>query len=148
MATFRKRSDKWQVRIQRKGLPDLAKTFESRRDAESWARQLEAEMDRGAYLDRGEAERSTLGDLLRRYLHEITPQKKSWFSETKRIEKFLRDEAICQYKTTALTGKVLAEWRDKRLKEVSGSSVNRELGILSHVINTARKEWAIDLFKR
>ena len=67
MATFRKRSDKWQVRIQRKGLPDLAKTFESRRDAESWARQLEAEMDRGAYLDRGEAERSTLGDLLRRY---------------------------------------------------------------------------------
>jgi len=44
VATLRKRGDKWQVRIQCKGLPDLAKTFESKRDAGSWARQIESEI--------------------------------------------------------------------------------------------------------
>lgn len=145
MATYRKRGDKWQARVQRNGQPDLAKSFDSRRDAESWARQIEAEIDRGAFRDRTEAERTTLGELIARYLRDVTPDKKSAFSEAKRIDKFLRDEKICQFKASSLTGKLFAEWRDKRLKEVSGSTVNRELGLLSHVINTARKEWGVHI---
>lgn len=39
----------------------------------------------------------------------------------------------------------MAEWRDKRLKEVSGSTVNRDLNLISHVINAARKEWGIHI---
>lgn len=34
-----------------------------------------------------------------------------------------------------------AEWRDARLKQVSGSSVNREWTILSNACNIAIKEW-------
>lgn len=37
----------------------------------------------------------------------------------------------------------MATWRDQRLKSVSGSTTNRDLNLLSHVINVARKEWGI-----
>ncbi|MGA3957097.1 site-specific integrase [Ralstonia nicotianae] len=37
----------------------------------------------------------------------------------------------------------MAQWRDKRLKEVSGSTTNRDLNLISHVINVARKEWGV-----
>lgn len=145
MATYRNRGNKWQARIQRKGQPDLAKSFLSKRDAEAWARQTEAEMDRGAYLDRTEADKTTLGELFQRYLLEVTPHKKSCVSEQNRIKSFCRDDKLCQYKATALSGKLFAEWRDKRLQEVAGSTVNRDLNLLSHVINTARKEWGIHI---
>jgi integrase len=39
----------------------------------------------------------------------------------------------------------MAEWRDKRLKKVSGSTTNRDLNLISHVINVARKEWGIHI---
>lgn len=145
MATFRKRSGKWQVRIQRTGLPDVSKTFLLKSDAEAWARTLESEMDRGVFVDRSEAERTTLADILRRYREEVTANKRSGSIESIRINKLLKDESICRYKATALTGKLFAQWRDKRLKEVSGSTVNRELNIVSHAINVARKEWGIHI---
>ena len=49
MATIRTRNGKYQVLIRRQGSPDLTKTFIQRRDAELWARQKEAEIDRSEY---------------------------------------------------------------------------------------------------
>lgn len=145
MATISKRATGYQAQVRRKGFPAISKAFASKRDAESWARQIESEMDRGAYLDRSEAERTTFGDLLDRYAKEVTPFKKSAASEGQRIKRFLREDRLVYYKTTALSGKLIAEWRDKRLLVVSGSTVNRELNLISHVINTARKEWGIHI---
>jgi integrase len=143
MAAITKRKSGYQAEIRRKGFPTVSKVFDSRKDAEAWARLIESEMDRGCFINRTEAEKTTLGDVLTRYKREITPNKKSAESEVLRINKFLRDEIICSYKISALTGKVLAQWRDKRLSEVSGSSVNRELNLISHALNVARKEWGI-----
>jgi integrase len=86
-----------------------------------------------------------LGEILLRYKREVTPLKKSAANESIRIDRLVRDEAICQYKATALTGKLFAEWRDQRSQQVTGSTVNREIDILSHAINTARKEWGIHI---
>jgi len=102
-------------------------------------------MDRGVYQDYSEAERVTLGDILERYVREISPSKKAGSIEVIRIRKFLRDESICQYKASLLSGKLISAWRDQRLKHVSGSTVNRELNLLSHAINIARKEWGINI---
>lgn len=143
MATVTKRATGYQAQVRRKGYPTVSKMFNTRRDAESWARCYESEMDRGLYLDRTLAERTTLGELLERYRKEVTPRKKSAKTEDERIDRFLRQEKLCQYKMSALTSKAIAEWRDKRLQQVSGSSVCRELAILSHVINTSRKEWGV-----
>lgn len=99
-------------------------------------------MERGVYIDRTEAEKNTLGDLLQRYLDEVSSQKKGRDSERYRVASLLRDP-ISKTKAAALSGKLMAQWRDKRLKEVSGSTTNRDLNLISHVINVARKEWGV-----
>ena len=74
MATFRKRGNlQWEARVRRKGYPTTCKTFEIKADAEAWARSIEAEMDKGAFVTRKEAESTTLGELLQRYLEEKVP---------------------------------------------------------------------------
>jgi len=105
MATFRKRSGKWNVRIQRRGYPDISKTFSTQADAKAWAKRIEVEIDLGGFIDRTEAECNTLGDILERYKREISPGKKAGSIEATRINRFLRDEALCNYKATALTVK-------------------------------------------
>ncbi|WP_296360278.1 site-specific integrase [Ralstonia sp.] len=99
-------------------------------------------MERGVYIDRTEAEKNTLGDLLQRYAVEVSSQKKGRDSERYRVASLLRDP-ISKTKVAALSGKLMAQWRDKRLKEVSGSTTNRDLNLISHVINVARKEWGV-----
>jgi hypothetical protein len=73
MASFRQRSNKWQARVSRDGYPDQVKTFEARVDAERWARSVEAEMDKGVFVDTQEAQRTTLRELILRYAQEVTP---------------------------------------------------------------------------
>jgi hypothetical protein len=51
----------WQATIRRAGFPTRVRTFETRRDAQDWAATLESEMRRGLFIDRSEAERTTLG---------------------------------------------------------------------------------------
>jgi hypothetical protein len=75
MASIRKRGlYQWEVRIRKKGQATTCKTFEIRADAERWAREIETEMDRGIYVSRGEAENTTLGEALDRYIQEHIPK--------------------------------------------------------------------------
>lgn len=145
MATYRKRNGRWQARVRRYGLPSITKTFPTKNEATIWARLIESEIDCGSYVDRTNADITTLGDILKRYKQEISPHKKSFAVEAIRIDRLLRDDPICSYKASALSGKVLAKFRDGRLKQVSGSTVNRELNLISHAINVARKEWGIHM---
>lgn len=142
MASIWKRGDYWRAAVRRQGYPEQTRTFDTKGDAEAWARRLESEMDRGIFVDRAEAERNTLDDLFKRYAQEVSPHKKGGADELLRIRK-LRKDPIARYKITALTSKVLAGYRDRRLTEVSGSTVNRELTLISHVLNVARREWSV-----
>lgn len=146
MATIRQRktSKKYEVQIRRDGWPTLTRTFAKAADARAWASVIESEIERGVFIDRTEAEKNTLGDLFRRYLAEVSTQKKGHDTERYRLESLQRDP-IARIKVAALSGKVMAEWRDKRLKEVSGSTTNRDLNLISHVINVARKEWGMHI---
>ncbi|MHB8253524.1 MAG: hypothetical protein ACYDEV_07455 [Acidiferrobacter sp.] len=70
MACFQKRSGAWRAIVKRKGYGVQTRTFDSKVDAEVWARRIEEEMDRGAFVFRVEAESTTLGEALDRYLSE------------------------------------------------------------------------------
>jgi hypothetical protein len=65
MATFERRGRYWRVRVRRRGYPEQTRTFDSKAQAEVWARTIEGEMDRGLYLDRTEAEKNPLSDIMR-----------------------------------------------------------------------------------
>jgi len=75
MATFIKRGKgQWQVKIRRKGWPLQTKTFETKGDAEAWAREIESEMDRGVFVSRKEAECSTFREVIERFREEYIPR--------------------------------------------------------------------------
>lgn len=145
MATITKRPNGYQVQIRKKGFPPLSKQFKTYREARLWGSYVESEMDIGCFKDKTLAEKTTLGELLERYLQQVTPLKKSSKQERARILQFLREDPLCLHKMTALTPKTIAAWRDVRLQLVSGSTVNRDLALLSHVINTSRREWDIHI---
>lgn len=134
----------YQAIIRRKGYPSVTKTFESKRDAEDWAKVTEAEMVRGVFVSRTEAERTTLGELLERYLGEVTPSKKGWREEKSRIQRFMKHPLALRM-LAALRAVDFTKYRDERLKEVKPKTVQLELATLSVVFTVAAKDWSIPI---
>lgn len=144
MAQITKRGDlQWRARVRVKGYPDQSRTFMYREDAEKWARATERELETAGFVDRREAEKTTLRTVLGRYLEEVTPRKKSKDFETIKIGLLLEDKALVDLKMSAITSSAVAAWRDRRAEKVGAASIIRELGILSAVLNHARREWGI-----
>ena len=84
MASLRQHGKGWQARIRRQGYPDITKSFQIRQDAERWARALKSELDKGQFVSIDEAQRSTLGDLIGRYLVEVTHGRETREARTER----------------------------------------------------------------
>jgi integrase len=145
MATITRRGEyQWQVKIRRNGYPAQSKTLNTKAEAESWSRLIESEMDRGIFVSRSEAEKNTLHDLVDRYIKEVTPTKRSADSEKSRLLAMM-ERPICRYTIAALSNKEIASYRDQRGKEVSPATVNKELNLLAHIIETSRREWGINI---
>jgi hypothetical protein len=89
MAYIRKRGKYWQAQIRRNGFPSASKTFDTKADAQLWAAETEAAMRRGRYVSFREAEDTTLGEALERYLREVTPTKKGAEQEGRRIQAWM-----------------------------------------------------------
>ncbi|TAM55508.1 MAG: site-specific integrase [Paraburkholderia sp.] len=144
MAAIHRRSDKWQVRIRRKGFPVEVKTFSIRADAEQWARSVETEMDRGGFVSRSEAEANTLQDIIERYIDEVCPTQRGGADDIVRLRATCRTK-LAKLSIAALTPKAIAAYRDERLKKLKPATVTRELAYLSAIINHARREWDINV---
>ena len=144
MATIEKRGQFWRVKIRRTGLPSQTRTFDNRTQAQQWARGVESEIDKGIVVDRRVAQRLSLAEILERYRREVTPTKRGAADENLRL-KAMAQRPFARIKMSALTSSQLAAYRDERLKVVSGATVNREFSVLSHAIDTARREWDVYL---
>lgn len=144
MATIRKRGElQWQAIVKRKGYPLQSKTWNTRKEAEAWARAIESEMDRGVFVSRAEVERTTLNDLIERYRVEVLPSKRGkHFAPSLRV----LDGHLGKYSLAALSPKLIAGFRDARTKAGrSASTVKKEINLVSKIIDIAGKEWGIAL---
>lgn len=152
MATIRKRGElQWQAIVKRKGFPNQSKTWNTRKEAEAWARQIESEMDRGVFVSRVEAERTTLADLIARYRDEELPKKRgNGFSPALNA----LEAELGKYSLAGLSSKLIADYKKKRLKAYkdkaktktySPDTVRKEINLLSRIIDLAGKEWGITL---
>jgi len=101
-------------------------------------------MDQGLFVSRAEAESTSLGELLQRYLAEITPSKKGADPESARIRLLLRHPLANRF-VAGIRGVDIARYRDERLRKVSSATVKRDLVIVSHLFETARREWGIQV---
>jgi len=137
MASIRKRSGKWQVRINRDDIT-VTKTFLNKKDGEAWARLTEADIERNEFMPKIKKASETLGNLFDRYTKEVAPIHRS--STTRFMIASLKGK-LGDIRIKEFNARVLASWRDDRLKEVKPASVIRELNTLSAMLNHARKEW-------
>lgn len=90
MATFRNRHGKWQARVQRKGQLPVSKSFQSKQDAEKWARQLESDIDKGSYTNLVLAERTTFGEVIERYIQEVISKGRGYKEHSYRLKALAR----------------------------------------------------------
>jgi len=121
------------------------KSFDSKLEAEKWARDLEAQVDRfGAAPDTKILESTTLGQLLERYQREISPSKRGSVQEIQRLD-VLRRHDLAYRTLIGLSQQDIASFRDERLQSVAPSTAVRELAILSHVLEVAIRDWGLPL---
>jgi len=114
MATFRERTTdkgerRWQAMVRRKGRPDLAATFPTKRAAERWASIQEGEAAEDKHLPQLVGGKHTVDELLNKYEPTLSPKK---LKPRKSHLVWWRKE-IGALKLSEVTTAVLAECRDK-----------------------------------
>jgi len=145
MATIRKRGSRWQVQIRRAGQRSISQSFHRKKDAELWARQMEAKADWGELAaDPRLLESCTLGDLVERYRDTVVVHKRCHEYERILLNAFLR-HPICAKPLSDLSASDFAAYRDERLKEIKPSSLKRQLSPLHHMFEVARDEWGLSI---
>lgn len=145
LATVRKRGDRWQVQVRRKGHCLLSQSFLHRKDALAWARSTELEIDRCSLpSDRRVLDRTTLKELVERYRDTVTARKRRGDIGRIVLEAFLR-HSIYSKTLSELRTTDFAAYRDERLAQVKPTTLKRQLGAIRHMFRVARDEWDIPI---
>ncbi len=144
MAYIREKRNKWQASIRKKGHPQQSATFTTKTEAEAWATVIESEMIRGVFVDRSEAESTTLYEALERYERGVSKKKDGYEQEKKRINTWKKNP-LAKRTLANLRGTDFAKWRDDRLEKVTPSTVQKDLAIISHLFTIAATEWNISI---
>lgn len=140
MAYIKKTATGYQAQIELQGIR-RSKTFATKREATLWAAKEETAIREQSLIL--PSSRFTLKQTFEKYRDEITPRNTGARWERIRIDAFLShpewlplDKKIGQVSTDDF-----GKFRDERLKTVKPGTVLREFGILSAIMEVARKEW-------
>ncbi|MFA9287477.1 tyrosine-type recombinase/integrase [Comamonas sp. SY3] len=138
MAYIRKFRNGWRAEVQKHG-ERKSKVFETKRDAQKWALETEAQLDAA-----NGSEGMTFGQAAEKYLATVVPEKAASAMDWERsriaemLEFFGPNTPLVQ-----ITSIRLGEWRDERQRHVSGSTVIRQFSILRSLFRTATIEWKV-----
>lgn len=141
---YRNRSGNWECRIRRRGYAAQIATFDSKSDAERWARQTESEIDAGRFVSRTEAERTTFGEALARYEREVLPslrgraQDASIVRRLKKIPLAARPLALVRSADLAAYSAML------EAAGCAGNTIRIHLGLISRVFEAAKRRWGME----
>lgn len=141
MATLRIHGKKWQSIIRIVGRPILAKSFNSKTDAKRWADSVENKIRRE---DAGIAKVKypTFNEIGLRYIADVSSTKRGFINERNIIKSLMR-EAWSAYPINKVTPDVIGKFRDKQLKTITGTSINRKLDVISTIFTTCKKSGVI-----
>jgi integrase len=147
MATISKtNTGRYLVQVRRKGYPAQSKTFTHRKDAETWGKQKELEIERGELPNdpRKQLNGMTLRELVEKYRDEVSPKKRSGKNEQIVLNAFLRDDIVKKL-VADISVKDFAKYRDKRLEKVAETTLKRELNTIQNIFKVAISEWQLPL---
>src|SRR5882672_1941406 len=141
MASIQKQGEKWRAQVSRKGIRRSA-VWDTKRQAQDWANQVEREIDAGVLLGR------TFKEAVDHYLKTVSSTKPDPEWERRCFKDFMvyfAPETTLASVTTAQLGL----WRDWRMAgdaaekrdPVTGATGLREINLLRHMFSLARDEW-------
>ena len=139
MASFRKRSNLWQAQVRSKHVGSISKSFHKKSEAQKWAKEQEVLMQSGQWSRVNESS-FTLDDLMTKYKHEITPKKRGYEVEDRRLRRLLKEKEIMKVPLERLLPPILASFRDRRLKD-GVRACQYDLVLIRHAWNIALIEW-------
>ena len=142
MSTIRRRNGRYQCIVRITGYPTITKTFDVRKDAQLFGKDLELKLIREEY-DLEKKKYPTFKAAFERYRDEIVIHKKSKEMENKLI-KYILQEQWTNLRLDRVSPRTISTYRDKALKPkgtLMASSVNRRLNVISHCFTICRKEW-------
>jgi integrase len=126
----------------------ITKTFTSAKLASRWLSEIEVDRNRGVFLDRSEAERKSLGDIILTYETEIlgeNSEKRGAKQELGHL-KIVREDEVCKIKLAHLSSADLAKFRDRmKAVEYAPGTIVRRLNLIQTIIEHARREWKVNL---
>ncbi|KAF0674480.1 hypothetical protein [Profundibacterium mesophilum] len=138
MASFRKMAGgRWRAEVARQGRRS-SKVFPTKAAAREWAARQEYLIETAVPA----GEKTLFRDVLARYADEVSPRKRGERWEIMRLRR-MRQDRIAEISMSKLAPAHFADWRDRRLREVSAGSVIREMVLLSAVLSIARREWGL-----
>lgn len=145
MATITKRKHGYCVQIRRKGFSPVSRTFPSHAQATAWASQEDARRTSSRPVGIvGDLKRTTLRDILKRYLSEVSPRNRGHKIECYQLAKVMRSP-LADMTLHKLSTSAIAMYRDERLQEVTAGTVCRELHHIQHALSIASREWGYHL---
>ncbi len=147
MATISKRkSGKWTAQI-RTHKRYISKTFLKKSNASNWAKEIEYQLDREQYEDFSDSARLTLGDLIRKYRDEITPNKKGGREEAYKLNLLLRHK-IAKCRLLDLKAKNIFDFKSDIRINRKPATINKYIHYIYTIWETAKVQWDIALPSR
>lgn len=134
MAYIRSHKSGFRAEVEKLGIRE-SRTFDTKRLAQEWAKRREIEIEDQA----SEVRSYTFGEACDKYKKEVSSTKPGEKWEILRIEAFRTH--FGNVPLTDIQQPQIAEWRDARLKTVSGGTVLREKNLLNNIFTKARQEW-------
>lgn len=145
MATIRTRLDsdgkpRYQAIVKRKGWPIVRRTFRKKGNAKTWAEGVEAKMKLGIYKPSRAAGTHTLSEAIDVYLEDRSEQLKpsTLKSHKERLAEWRK--ALGRIQLEQLTPAMIHDVYRTVAKRASGPTANRNLSVLSVVLEHARRE--------
>jgi integrase len=135
MASFEQRNNSWRAIVRLPGDRKLTGTFDTKAEAAAWA----AREERTKNILRGSGHDVLAQDMFEGYLASVASKTDSSRWNRYRILAWGRDP-IAKVKIGEVTIHHVNEWIARRMQAVSGSSVNRELNLMSGAFGWAVKD--------
>lgn len=133
MASIQKTATGWRAQIKKGGVR-LSETFATQKDAKAWAAEHEAKIERRQILPTGK--RAEFREVLKRTLEEVALSR----TDELRVRVLLSDP-LADVMLPDLGPQHFAEYRDRRLRQVSPATVIREFRTIGSVCTRAVEEW-------
>jgi integrase len=139
MACVRRRGDRWQCQVRRKGFKPRSKSFIQKKDAERWGILQERALD--LLESRGQVEAPeacvlTLAEGLERHLQRVRPS-----SAERYLLGAMKRRPLADRRMTMITRLDIIAYRDARLVEVGPATVAREVWLIQRTFDLARTDW-------